>query len=160
MQQSTTPTHAGTPFQDIHNTTYTEAFHITAPPDPWAWDRPRTPLESRQPIIPDPVTTDEGPSAHPSQDIPREPLARLTFGTPEPSTRESSIDVQGSERKKSSASANYGQSGKRVGPGDTQQTDWSEGSSVYTVNRDSVSVGSMSEGRVRRLTMGELQIEV
>ncbi|KAF1913774.1 hypothetical protein BDU57DRAFT_322263 [Ampelomyces quisqualis] len=164
MQQSTLSHHAAIPFQDISNTNYTGAFHIPAPSDPWNWHRSRTPPEPRQQIIPDPAPTDESRSGPPSQDIPREPFARLAFGSPEPSTRESSMDIKTFILcAPAAAAAEYRAPAKHQStgpPGDTQQLDWSEGSSLYTSKPNSASAESVAGSRIRRLTMGELQLEL
>jgi hypothetical protein len=143
--------HRGIPFQDISQTQYPEVFHVPAP-----WDRPITPPGYRQPVISDTSTsrTSEG-----DRSIAPDPLSSLTFAcSAKSSLDEGPVDLKSFIRRQPKsiiAVPKRAAATPSVAPADTEQRDWSARSSLNISARDSAS---MSQGRVRRLTMDEIPL--
>jgi hypothetical protein len=146
--------HRGIPFQDISQIHHPEVFHIPAPPNPW--DRPITPPGCRQPIIPDSSTsrTSEG-----DRSITQDPLSGLTFAWSDKSSPdEGPMDLKRFIRRQPKSIVTVPKRAAvapSVPPPDTEQRDWSARSSLNVSARDSASI---SQGRVRSLTMDELPL--
>lgn len=153
---------ASIPFHDISGTSYPQLFHIPAPQDPWNLPF-NPPGVIRGPIIPDTRNTSTETS-RPRQD----PYSELTFGSPVSSSSASegamtslrgfvARDAMSTFRRPMAPSDTSGP------PSDTQQKDWSTGSSVQatasqvpSAQTSASAKTSMSDGRVRRFTMDEM----
>jgi hypothetical protein len=151
----------GIPFNDIGDTSDTEVFHIPAPAGHWG--RTISP-ENRGPILPDTTTTtDEDTSVRDSEERASYPPSGLTFGAAKYPAEAGVIDLKGfidTQRAPASIHPSRGAGESSGQQSATQQIDWSARSSQQTSRTGSASVGSMSDGRVRRLTMGELNVEL
>jgi hypothetical protein len=160
--QATTRLQLGNiPFHDITGLHYPDVFHISAPSSPWG--HPVTPPSERYPVIPD-TTTDEDSSVYGSEGRVQYPSSGLTFTSPGSECGERVMDfgdLMAHQPVTASIHHRNTETGKASGPpSDTQQIDWSERSSIQVSRAGSVSVRTSSDGRVRRLTMGELNIEL
>jgi hypothetical protein len=160
-QATTRPYLGDIPFHDIDGPRYPDVFHVFAPPSPW--ERPITPPSERYPVIPD-TTTEEDGSAYGSEGHVQYPSSALTFTSPGSSCGESVMDFGDFMANQHAPEPSHQRNtvvGKASGPpNNTQQIDWSGRPSIQVSRAGSGSVRTSSDGRMRRLTMGELNIEL
>jgi hypothetical protein len=168
--------HGEIPFNDMGNRTYTQVLRVPAPADYWV--QPIiTPMSDRGPIIPDITTTEEGESQRASEEAASYPPSSATFSTGSPVLEPASYPPSGltfsaespaeggvldlkrfiaSHLASSTHRITSHTAGEATGPpSDTEQIDWSARSSLYAMRTESTLAG-----RVRRLTMGELDLDL
>jgi hypothetical protein len=166
-QVTATLYHGGIPFNNIGDEGYTQIFHVPAPPD--YWGHPSTPLSAeRGPIIPDIATSDEDASVNnageasmrQSEESAAYPSSSLTVSTG-PSVGRDVANLKGivaSQSVSPSVPSSRAAGASTGPPSNTEQIDWSARSSLQNGETESAT-GSVSDGRMRWLTMGDVTVE-
>jgi hypothetical protein len=168
--------HGEIPFNDMGNRTYNQVLRVPAPAD--CWGQPIiTPMSDRGPIIPDTTTTEEEESPRASEEAASYPPSGATFSTGSPVLEPASyppsgltfsaespaeggvIDLKGFIASHLAPSTHHITShtaSEATGPpSDTEQIDWSARPSSHATRTESTL-----DRRVRRLTMGELDLDL